>query len=244
MTLSTSFPNFVDLLKHWGVHDNTLSSQARQQLHTQGYLLIPQVMSPTWLQSLRDAFEKAAERPQARKPQQGTRHVEGLLESAPESIGPLITHPLLLAASWELLQRPFHLASLHGREPLPGYGAQGLHADWGHQGDPRQVHLVNSLWILDEMQPDNGATRLLPASHYHRQLRHRHLLGADAIYPGECKLTAPAGSLLLFNGHLWHSGTRNTCHTRRRVIQCAYVGHEHTWLAKKTASKWELTHPK
>lgn len=244
MSPSTSFSEFVDILQRWGVKRDTLSPQARQQLHTEGYLLIPQVMSPTWLQALQNVFEKAAQQPTARKPQQGTRHVEGLLESAPEHIGPLITHPLLLAASWELLQRPFHLASLHGREPLPGYGAQGLHADWGNQGDPRQVHLVNSLWILDEMHPDNGATRLLPASHYHRHLRHRHLLGADAIYPGEYKLTAPAGSVLLFNGHLWHSGTRNICQMRRRVIQCAYVGHEHTWFQKDTPSRWELTHLK
>jgi ectoine hydroxylase-related dioxygenase (phytanoyl-CoA dioxygenase family) len=29
--------------------------------------------------------------------------------------------------------------------------------------------------------------------------------------------------MLLFNGHLWHSGTRNNSKSSRRVLQCQYV---------------------
>ena len=42
-------------------------------------------------------------------------------------------------------------------------------------------------------------------------------------HPGEVRVTAGAGAALIFNGHLWHGGTRNGSREPRRVLQCQLV---------------------
>jgi ectoine hydroxylase-related dioxygenase (phytanoyl-CoA dioxygenase family) len=45
-------------------------------------------------------------------------------------------------------------------------------------------------------------------------------------HPQEQIVTGAAGSILVFNGHLWHSGTRNTSKQSRRALQCVFWGRE------------------
>ena len=44
-----------------------------------------------------------------------------------------------------------------------------------------------------------------------------------APYPGEVFLTAPAGTIIVTNAHLWHSGTRNVSGARRRMLHLSYT---------------------
>ena len=44
-----------------------------------------------------------------------------------------------------------------------------------------------------------------------------------APYPGEELLTAPTGTVIVTNGHLWHSGTRNLSGARRRMLHLSYT---------------------
>lgn len=200
----------------------------------EGWLLIPNLIDKIWLTQLQQAFEvlyQSNREAGARK--KGTRHVVGWREHYPELVRPLHEHPLLLAAAQQLIGRPFRLGQLHGREPLQGHGAQGLHADWGIDGDPRQSHILTSLWLLDEMTPDNGATRLVPGTQMQRSLP-RKGIGPDDHHPDERLIIAPAGSLLLFSGHLWHSGTRNYSGAPRRLIQCTLVAEEFKTLVARS----------
>ena len=43
---------------------------------------------------------------------------------------------------------------------------------------------------------------------------------------------ARAGSALIFNRHLWHSGTRNEAGAPRRVLQCQFIAREFFRLAE------------
>ena len=45
-------------------------------------------------------------------------------------------------------------------------------------------------------------------------------------HPDERIIAAKAGSVLVFNGHLWHSGTTNKSSRSRRVVQCLFVGRD------------------
>ncbi|PKL76978.1 MAG: phytanoyl-CoA dioxygenase [Candidatus Melainabacteria bacterium HGW-Melainabacteria-1] len=217
---------------------SSLAPEYAQALKTQGYVLIPDVIATDWCQALQQAFEQLWERSRAEgQPSKGTRHVTGWQEHAAQVIAPLLAHPLLLAAAWQTLARPFKLGQMHGREPLSGHGAQGLHADWGHDGDPRQFHLLNSLWLLDEFTPHNGATRVVPGSQVHRKLPHK-AIGPTDSHPQQTLVTGPAGSLLIFNGHLWHSGTRNHSGAPRRAMQCAIVAAEFAHLCAPVQPSW------
>ena len=56
------------------------------------------------------------------------------------------------------------LSSLNFRAALPGFGLQGLHADWGGAVAPGDYYVCNSIWLLDDFTESNGATRIIPGS--------------------------------------------------------------------------------
>jgi ectoine hydroxylase-related dioxygenase (phytanoyl-CoA dioxygenase family) len=49
--------------------------------------------------------------------------------------------------------------------------------------------------------------------------------------------------VLIFNGHLWHSGTRNETGLRRRVLQCSFVARDEPRLAAEEESVPERLSP-
>jgi ectoine hydroxylase-related dioxygenase (phytanoyl-CoA dioxygenase family) len=44
-----------------------------------------------------------------------------------------------------------------------------------------------------------------------------------AAHPSEIKLTAPAGTVVIFNSHLWHGGTRNSTGSPRRAMHSYFT---------------------
>ena len=56
----------------------------------------------------------------------------------------------------------------------------------------------------------------------------RSLANPASFHPDQIVVTAPAGSVLVFNGHLWHAGTCNRSNGHRRVLQCSFHGGELT----------------
>ncbi len=187
-----------------------------------------------WREKLCRAFEQTAGEELAGQPaaqgERGTRIVPNLLRRA-SAIKRLFTHPKLLAAAWHVLKRPFRLSDVHGREPQRGFGQQALHADWGPRAPRGPFHFFNSLWLLDEFTPDNGSTRVVPGTHHYTRPIDKALSSPASHHPDEQQVLAAAGSVLLFNGHLWHSGTCNTTGKPRRVIQSSYVAAENRHVA-------------
>jgi ectoine hydroxylase-related dioxygenase (phytanoyl-CoA dioxygenase family) len=128
-------------------------------------------------------------------------------------------HPALLSAAAHVLGAAAYRSDLHGRNPLPGFGEQGLHTDSRPRARGEPASVLTAIWMLDEFTRDNGATRVVPRSH--------RLLGAvpkawaqpGACHPDELVVTGAAGSLLIFSGHLWHSGRRNRSNGPRRAAQ-------------------------
>ena len=135
-----------------------------QGLERDGYAVIPGVLDYRWVERLRRAFDCA--------PVQlgGTQHVK-ITDETPdvESWRALEHHPVLKAAAEHLLSRPYCRGGLHGRNPLPGFGQQGLHSDC-LRGQGNECILITALWMLDDFTPENGATRVVPGSH--RIVRH------------------------------------------------------------------------
>jgi ectoine hydroxylase-related dioxygenase (phytanoyl-CoA dioxygenase family) len=162
---------------------------------------------------------------------QGKRHgVHVVLPWEDAAFDGVYTHPKVLAAAYHVLRRPFKSTGVVGRDPAPGHGQQALHADW-MRAPSEPFHFVTTLWLLDDFTPDNGATRLVPGSHRMPNALPKSMARPESRHPDQKVITAAAGSVLLFNGHLLHSGTRNHSGRRRRVLQCPFVARDVAHLA-------------
>jgi ectoine hydroxylase-related dioxygenase (phytanoyl-CoA dioxygenase family) len=124
----------------------------------------------------------------------------------------------VLAAIAHVLAGEFKLSSLNSRAALPGQGLQALHADWGKAVAPGDYYVCNSLWLLDDFTPDNGATRVVPGSQRGGKLPGDEMPDPSAPHPREVTLLAPAGTVVVVNSHTWHGGTRNISPNRRRAM--------------------------
>lgn len=130
----------------------------------------------------------------------------------------LLAHPLTSALAAAVLPRPA-VFTAHGRNPLPGYGQQGLHADSPPREPGEGALVVTAIWMLDHFTLHNGATRVVPGTHRLAHPVPRAYAQPSAHHPDEIVVTGDAGSVLVLNGHLWHSGTLNRSDGPRRAVQ-------------------------
>ncbi len=196
----------------------------------QGFTILPDIIEPAWRAELARAFDQlSAEEGGDRAGAEvglvpGVRRLADLVNKG-EVFDPVYLHANLLHAVWRVLQRPFKLHSLNGHDPLPGHGQQHLHTDWG--GDRTAFHVVNSMWMLDEFTADNGATRVVPGTHLLPQKLDEYVEDRLAPRDDQVQLLAPAGSMGIFNGSLWHSCSNNNTRAKRRTLHCAFIAREH-----------------
>src|SRR5258708_29417644 len=119
-------------------------------------------------------------------------------------------HENVLPVSEGVLDRGCLISSLSSIAIDPGEIAQPIHADDMviPLDKPHAPIVCNSMWALTDFTAANGATRLVPRSH----------LGPHPDYGGDYETIAaqiPKGSLLIWDGALWHSGGAKTTDTRR-----------------------------
>ncbi len=228
MAQTAVISNIAEALQELGVNQNTLSEAEKLALDEQGYVILRDVVDPKWLKELRDIFERGVAENREnntyhKKKELNIRHIElKSIEDEDKAIERIYTHPKLLAAVHYILKDEFKIFSLSGRDPLPGFGQQGLHADWPPRPKGSAYQVVNSLWMLDDFTADNGATRLVPGTHKLPHQISKQMAQPESRHPEQVFAIAPAGSVLIFNAHLWHSGMRNNSQKSRRVINCFF----------------------
>lgn len=197
-----------------GVSERSLAAADREALDRDGFVVLTGLLEPATLERVRSIF------PAARGT--GTRHVPDAAMQGVE-VAMAAAHPAVLAAVRHVLGRPFHLFHFSGRDPSPGYGRQGFHTDWVARAPDDSYSVATVLWMLDDFRRDNGTTRVVPGSHRLPGEIPRELAAPDARHPREILVVGPAGSALVFNGHLWHGATRNDSPLPRRTLQIQYV---------------------
>jgi ectoine hydroxylase-related dioxygenase (phytanoyl-CoA dioxygenase family) len=127
-------------------------------------------------------------------------------------------HPNVLPIVERVLDRGCLVSSLSSIAIGPDETAQPVHADDMLIPLPRpHVPLVcNTMWALTDFTDENGATRVVPKSH----------LLDRAPELGQTYETIPAemkrGSVLVFNGSIWHGGGANRTDKRRVGIAMNY----------------------
>ncbi|MDD0977442.1 phytanoyl-CoA dioxygenase family protein [Pseudomonas fontis] len=187
----------------------------REQLHRDGYILLRRAIPSEWLDELRAVFD-AGVKPSSQWPvPRGSDWRHSLLE-ADARVQAVCRLPQVLAAAGALIGERFFLAQVEGREPLGGGGHQQLHRDLSVE---RPGDSVGVLAFFDDYGPDNGATRIVPASH-------RPEPGAPAFdFTDESRavqLSGTAGDMLVFDVDLVHAGSLNVSGARRRTLLINY----------------------
>ena len=130
----------------------------------------------------------------------------------------LIQRPDALEYVSYMLDDDFLISNFSANITEPGNGRMMLHADQGYVLPPwpDQPLACNVAWLLDDLNDDNGGTRYVPGSH---QLGH----GPDERETRETVgVSAPAGSMLLLDGRLWHQTGENTTTDRTRAALFGY----------------------
>jgi ectoine hydroxylase-related dioxygenase (phytanoyl-CoA dioxygenase family) len=212
-----------------GLEPHTLAAEHRRRLDEDGFTVLEGVIGAEWLEELRQTFEQVyqCEGEEAGKEvaqMEGVRRLADLVNKG-QAFDQVYLQPLLLAAVGYTMGQPFKLHSLNGHDPLIGSVQQALHADWG--GERSQVHVVNSMWMLDDFTAANGATRIVPGSHLDsRRIGEIHP-DRQASFPGETRLVGKAGSVGVFNGNAWHGSCVNLDGQRRRTLHCAFIARQH-----------------
>ncbi|MEM7365282.1 MAG: phytanoyl-CoA dioxygenase family protein [Pseudomonadota bacterium] len=205
-------------------NNNVLSDVERHALDTEGFVNLGVLLNEDQLSAMRMRYDDAivAEAPQTRYDGIGRindtvvapMNRDGLLD-------PIFVHPRLLAAVRHLMGVHIKYIGSNYHCSLPGYGHQGIHADyiWGVKGRPE---VVNAVWMIDAFTEDNGATRVVPGSH--RWARHPtgdlvdgKPRNTDEPVEGQVLITGAAGSCFVYNAHLWHGGTQNRTPRLRRA---------------------------
>jgi len=214
--------NTTEALYVLGVRDDTLTQTERTRLDTDGFLPLPGILTPQQIAAITSRLAALLEEEgeQAGKEvhqEAGTNRLSDLVNKDP-IFTICFTHPRVLAGIAHVLDRDLKLSSLNSRAALPGEGLQALHADWSSPVAPGAYQVCNSIWLLDDFTEQNGATRVVPGTHRSSSLPRDAMPDPKAAHPHEQKILAPAGTVVIFNSHVWHGGTLNSTDRPRRAL--------------------------
>ena len=199
----------------------------REKLEKTGYLVLEGFIWPARLERLRQRVEEiyAKEGDQAGREFRHEEHVRRLANLVAKGVEfeNLVSDPGILERIAMVLGEDFKLSSLNARSANPFENCrQPLHIDAGAIPDERGYWVCNTIWLLDDFTVENGATRCIPGSHHWAKNPVTELADPMATHPDEILVTAPAGSVVVMNAHMWHGGTENRTGRPRRALHAFY----------------------
>ena len=215
-----------------------LTKEEIEFLDTNGYLNLGQLLSADQVQEINKRIEdlmwaegenagaELAESKYIRHPkEEGADRLADLVNKGPV-FDVFYTHPRVLAGIEAVLGQAFKLSSLNYRAAKPKNGLQKLHVDWKNTVVNGAYQVCNSIWLLDDFTEHNGSTRIVPTSHKWPSLPDEAMADPFEKHSKEIRIIAPAGSVFIFNSHVWHGGTMNETDKVRRSIHSYFCTKE------------------
>lgn len=201
--------------------DEATRARRVEAIRRDGYTVVEDAISPELVDALSEALSRL-ERELGAKPAgngfEGHRTVRIynlLAHGAPFAEVPI--HAAVLPVVEGVLDAGCLISSLSSIAIDPGEVAQPIHADDQviPLEKPHAPIVCNSMWALTDFTEANGATRLVPGSHRKPNPEYG---GAYETIAAEMS----KGSVLLWDGALWHGGGANRTDARRTGIAMNY----------------------
>jgi ectoine hydroxylase-related dioxygenase (phytanoyl-CoA dioxygenase family) len=192
-----------------------------ERVRAQGYTIVEDAIEPDLIEALNAALarlEGELGAGPAANPFEGhatVRLYNLLARGEPFEQAPV--HPAVLPIVEGVLDAGCLISSLSSIAIDPGESAQPIHADDMviPLEKPHAPIVCNSMWALTDFTAANGATRLVPGSHRRQSPEYG---GAYDTIPAEMA----KGSVLIWDGALWHGGGANATRARRTGIAMNY----------------------
>lgn len=186
-----------------------------------GYTIVENAIAPDLIDALNDALIRLERELEAKPAMNGfeghrTVRIYNLLVHDPV-FAQVPVHSAVLPIVEGVLDEGCLISSLSSIAIDPGEIAQPIHADDQviPLAKPHAPLVCNSMWALTDFTEANGATRLVPGSHLKPNPEYG---GTYETVPAEM----PKGSVLIWDGALWHGGGANSTDTRRTGIAMNY----------------------
>jgi hypothetical protein len=199
-----------------------LSIASVTQLVESGFVIIPGPISTERLPALSAAYDDVMDSGTGPdfKIASTTNRIYDLVNRGPAFDDVYVYLPLLEACR-HVIGEPFKLSSLLGRTLRSESPAQELHVDLPRRSPDSPM--AGFILMIDPFRPDNGATRFVPASQNWPDVPSDRLSNPRSSFPGEVLACGQAGSMIIFNGAIWHAHTANSTTEQRRSIQGYFV---------------------
>jgi len=191
-------------------------------LEEHGVAIVEGALSPDELHTAREALYDAAarDRDEGREvrfgldfPTDTTNQRVWNLPNRHPIFCALAEHPRALEIVRGVLGWPALLSNISANITGPGGGEMILHADQLYMPEPwGGIQGVNVLWCLDDFTDENGGTRYVPGSHR----LNRAPSQPEDHQQETVAIEAPAGSMVVMEGRVWHkTGNNRTADVRR-----------------------------
>jgi ectoine hydroxylase-related dioxygenase (phytanoyl-CoA dioxygenase family) len=193
----------------------TETERAILEIDIYGFAILEQVLEPDEVTAMRDALIRCEREVGTDHTHRGSaRHVANLPTLDPVFFKTL-DHPRILPVLEHYLKKTLILGSLNARIVRPGDPEQRLHGDIPQEMiNMDSPVMMNTVWMLDDFTSKLGATRCVPGSHKSGLALPPE--GLPLKYVTEA--LAPAGSVLIFNGQIWHGGGANSGDRNRHAL--------------------------
>jgi ectoine hydroxylase-related dioxygenase (phytanoyl-CoA dioxygenase family) len=198
-------------------------AQALREIEDRGYTILEGVIREDLLGAVSEALLKI-ERDQEIKPSKNdfegheTVRIYNLLAYG-EPFSEVPIDPMVLPVVEGVLDDGCLVSTLSSISIGKGESPQPIHADDQVIGlaRPHAAVVCNSMWAMTDFTEANGATRIVPGSHRDPNWPVYGDQAIDSI-PAEME----RGSVLVWNGSLWHGGGANVTDQRRVGIAMNY----------------------
>ena len=203
-----------------------------EDVHNKGFSILSNFLGVERLEQMRVGLEpifaltgnRIVDETKRGWPGTQTVHIPNLYAKT-RAIDEVSIDPVLLSIVEGVLGKSFQMSVAVAMCPGPGCDRQGLHQDDSHYPIPRPHPplVANTLIALDDFTVANGATLVVPDSH-----KWDRILNPDEP---TLQIEMNAGSLLVWDGALWHAGGANK--TSNEIRRSVNLNFNVSWLRQQ-----------